>query len=467
MRKYVIAAGLAAGTLVAGTLALNVPAAQAGTGGEQPPAGVVSPTPASGTPHLANSSNPVEQVHELVQCGGTMYAVGFFSSILQGSKTYPRTDIFSFSATAPYKVTSWAPQVVGSTRVNNDGADAINSIAFAGGNCADAYIGGHFTSVNGTSVQNIAQISTTTGNVVSTFGHNANGGVNTLLAVGSHLLTGGAFTSVNNSSADPYFASLNTTTGKDDGFLHLGVSGHYVFHNVTANTTHVYNQQLSHGGSLDLVEGDFTSVGGLPRQQIFMLNVGGSAAAVTGWTSPEFSQPCSDSEPFYVRAAAWSPDDATVYVADTGYKPFNEPAGTFPRSGLCDAAAAFPASQTSVSHKWINYTGCDSLYSAAADNNAAYFAGHERYSMNPVGCNFLGKGGYNAPGMEGLDPASGALYINSAGTAGYYSRARGLGAADMMVAAAAGLWIASDNFEGSNTCGGVSGLAGICFLPYS
>ena len=87
--------------------------------------------------------------------------------------------------------------------------------------------------------------------------------------------------------------------------------------------------------------------------------------------------------------------------------------------------------------------------------------------MNPVGCNFLGNGGYNAPGMEGLDPANGALYINSAGTAGYYSRARGLGAADMMVAAAAGLWIASDNFDGSNTCGGVSGLAGICFLPYS
>ena len=108
MRKYVIAAGL-----VAGTLALNVPAAQAGTGGEHPPAGVVLPTPATGTPHLANSSNPVEQVHELVQCGGTMYAVGFFSSILQGSKTYPRTDIFSFSATAPYKVTSWAPHVVG------------------------------------------------------------------------------------------------------------------------------------------------------------------------------------------------------------------------------------------------------------------------------------------------------------------------------------------------------------------
>jgi hypothetical protein len=36
-----------------------------------------------------------------------------------------------------------------------------------------------------------------------------------------------------------------------------------------------------------------------------------------------------------------------------------------------------------------------------------------------------------------------------------------------MLITSAGLWIASDNLQGSNTCGGVSGLAHICFLPYS
>jgi hypothetical protein len=30
----------------------------------------------------------------------------------------------------------------------------------------------------------------------------------------------------------------------------------------------------------------------------------------------------------------------------------------------------------------------------------------------------------------------------------------------------AGLWIASDNFGGNTQCGGVSGYAGICYLPY-
>jgi len=35
-----------------------------------------------------------------------------------------------------------------------------------------------------------------------------------------------------------------------------------------------------------------------------------------------------------------------------------------------------------------------------------------------------------------------------------------------MLLTSAGLWTASDNFDGSDTCGGVSGHAGICFLPY-
>ena len=126
---------------------------------------------------------------------------------------------------------------------------------------------------------------------------------------------------------------------------------------------------------------------------------------------------------------------------------------------------AFPATQASVSPEWMNQTGCDSLYTAAADSHGAYFGGHERWSMNPNACDALGPGGYNAPGMEGLNPANGALFVNSAGSAGYYSRARGLGADDMLLTSA-GLWIASDNLDNSDTCGGVSGHAGICFLPY-
>jgi hypothetical protein len=446
VRKYLIAAAAALGLTT-----LGIPAAQAGTGGEQPPAGVVSATPATSTPHLLTTTSTTEQIRQLVPCGGTMYAVGTFSTIRRGSTNYARTDIFSFSASAPYTVTSWAPKVVGSTSTGENGTNAVNSIAFAGGNCSVAYIGGHFTSVNGTSVSNIAAISTSTGNVISTFGHSANGGVNTLAAVNGHLLAGGTFTSVNGANV-PYMVSLSPSTGKSDGFLNLSISG-----------SMVYNQQLSHGGTLDLVEGAFSSAGGQTRHQMFMLNVGGTKASVTGWYSPDFNVSCVTT--FWARAASWSPDDSTVYVATTGFH-ISGGSSNGPQTGPCDVALAYPATQASVNHKWINFTGCDSLYATAADSKGAYFAGHERWSMNQEACDTLGPGGYNAPGMEGLDPANGHLYVNKANTAGLYSRARGLGADDMLFTSA-GLWIASDNAFGSSTCGGVSGLAGICFLPYA
>jgi hypothetical protein len=107
---------------------------------------------------------------------------------------------------------------------------------------------------------------------------------------------------------------------------------------------------------------------------------------------------------------------------------------------------------------WINYTGCDSLFAAAADASTVYFAGHERWSQNPSGCDSQGPGAIPAPGMEGLSPADGSLTSNP-------TRDRGLGADDMLITTA-GLWIASDNDENSNKCGGVGEHAGICLLPY-
>jgi len=456
VRGALIAAAAAA--MVAGALGLPaVPPALAQTG-------PVSPVPVAGTPTLVNTGT-TEQIRQLADCGGTMYAVGTFTQISWNGTTYDRNNAFAFSDTAPFTVTSWNPDINGT----------VNTIAFSGGNCADAYIGGQFTSAGGTAVKNIAEIDTTTGAVVPTFKDNASGQVETILAVNGHLLTGGFFKGINGSLADPYYASLSPATGMDDGFVHLNISGHYVFYKVKNNSTEVYNQQLSHSGTLDLVEGDFTSVGGQNRRQIFMIDVSGTTATLTGWSSPEFdgSSPttypyynCGDSHPFYVHAASWSPDDSTIYLADTGYKPYNWD-GTFPLVGLCDAVAAFPATQQEVTHDWINYTGCNSLYSTAADSSAVYVGGHERWADNPDGCKHAGPGYIPAPGMGGFTPGAsgGSLLLNSAGTAGLYSRSRGRGADDMLLTSA-GLWIASDNYGGNTSCGGQSGYSGLCFLPY-
>jgi hypothetical protein len=409
--------------------------------------GGVSPTPASGTPELLAPTSTEQNVRQIVQCGSTMYAVGTFTQIKQKGVTHQVNNAFSFSATAPFALTGWAPDVNGT----------VNSIAFVGGNCADAYLGGQFTSINGTAVRNIAEVNTSTGQVVASFGHTASAQVETLLGYNGHLLVGGDFASINGSKADPYMASLNPSTGKNDGFLNLGISGQ-----VPNGPTKVYNQQLSHSGTLDLVEGNFTSVGGLPRQQIFMLDLSGTTATVTAWTSSEFSQDCVAKESNYVRDAAWSPDDSTVYVADTGLHVahWNH---KFPLTGLCDAAAAFPATQAAVSDDWINYFGCDSSYSVAADSSTVYVGGHMRWSQNAFGCNHKRSGAVSDPGLQGLDPATGDVEPNSSG-APIYSMSRAN--ADDMLLTSAGLWIASSNRFGSVKCGDVGAHSGICFLPY-
>ena len=436
--KRRLTAIIGAAALAASVMGVAAPASAA--------TGPVSATPAAGTPELATTGT-TEQVRQIAQCGNTMYAVGTFTSIAWNGTTYTRNNVFSFSATAPYAVTSWNPDANG----------IVNGITFSP-DCSTAYLGGEFTTVGGATATDIAAVSTSTGALVTAFGHDASNQVETLQYYNGHILTGGYYKTINGSSANPYMTSLNATTGKDDGFIHLSISGNYQFPGVGSNPTRVYNQQLSNSGTLDLVEGDFTSVGGQARQQIFMLNLSGSTAAVTGWTSPELNTNCNYNEAFYAQAASWSPDDSTIYVATTGYKPNGTPAGATPRTGPCDAAIAYPSTQTSVSHLWINYTGCDSLYSTAADASTAYFGGHERWSENPNDCDAQGPGAIVAPGMEGLSPATGALTFNP-------TRGRGDGADDMLITST-GLWIASDNAQNTDMCGGKFNHAGICLLPY-
>jgi len=476
--RWKVTGGAVAAAAILGA-GLSYPAVPAGAAntvtGRLAAASGVKPSAAPGTPQLNKTGTNEEVIRELVPCGDTMYAVGRFTSIKHGATIYSRNNIFSFKKTAPFTVTAWAPNVNGQ----------VNAIAFNGSNCSRAYIGGSFTSVSGTAVSNIAEISTSSGNVISTFGHSANNQVWTMVYAKGHLLTGGDFHFVNGSK-NPFMASLSPVTGKDDGFVHLNISGDYQYCaqggspcTKNSHSSQVYNQQLSHSGNLDLVEGRFTSVGGQPRQQIFMLNLGGAKATVTGWTSPEWDgsnkssfplYQCWPSLAFYVRTAAWSPGDSTVYLATTGLRPAQNLAKGA-RTGLCDSVTAWPAAQHSVTHNWIEYSGCDSYYSVAADNGAVYAAGHPRWANNSNACNAQGTGAVPDPGLQGLNPANGIVELNSGGTALYtMTRAN----ADNMLVTSAGLWIGSTNRYTVNKCGDLKGPpghnsadhAGICFLPY-
>src|SRR5437016_382507 len=98
-------AALCALTVGAAGLMPEVAAAQNGPANSAP----ASPNPATGTPALAPTGT-TEQIRQLVACNGVMYAVGSFTQISgfngTSTQTFTRTNIFSFSQSAPYTVTS-------------------------------------------------------------------------------------------------------------------------------------------------------------------------------------------------------------------------------------------------------------------------------------------------------------------------------------------------------------------------
>ncbi len=430
----------------------------------------VQPTPAAYTPSIATTSTDgtTETIRRLVACGGNMYAVGRFASIKQVSPaaTLTRNNAFSFSATTG-TLTGFNPNVNGQ----------VNSIALSK-DCSIAYLGGSFNRVGTKAVHNLAAVRTSTGQVISTVASAVSGPVQTVqLTANGHLILGGTFTGVNGSFANRYLASVNPSTGKDDGYVRLGITGKYLFtdqagHHSVTNGTQVYNTQLSPDGTKMLAEGVFTSVGGQRRQQVFMLDLRNTAAVLDAWYPPELNAFCAVTLPFYIRAAAWSADGTKVYTAATGYKPASGPGfrTSEPRAGLCDALAQFPSTGTNVGRIWVKYTGCDSYYSAAEDGRAVFAGGHERWANNPDGCDVAGPGAVTDPGLAGFEIDTGSVLTPDDGTttAGRYQRAKGLGADDM-VFTSLGLWIASDNGTSSGTaqqCGGVDGHAGICLLQY-
>lgn len=442
-KKLLVAAALTAVSTIAGVVGLPAvsPAGAAGTR--------VGTTPADYTPWLS-ADTPNQYVRYLRPCGKLMYAVGRISDVQQGSggdaaPHYHRYNAFSFSMTTG-AVTNWAPRFNGEVR----------SIVF-GPKCGTAYLGGSFTKVNGVRARHIVALNARTGQIRSGFRHAANAEVDTLQFSHGQILAGGRFTRINGAKR-VLFASLNPRTGAATKYARFQIAGYY------ANTMPViWNSQRSNAGSRMLIEGVFTSINGKPRQQIAMLNLGRKHASLNGWTSREFRRACRVQESFYVRSAAWGPNDGTVYIATTGGRPAKGPGSRVgePRAGLCDAAAAFPAAAHRVSHRWVNYTGCDSLYGIAADNRDVYVTGHERWANNSNACNQSKPPAVNRPGVGSINPRT--------GMATPWNPTRSLGhGGDAMRLTSGGLWIGSDNFTNglAQMCGGQDHHGGICYFPY-
>src|SRR5215831_3400483 len=239
------------------------------------------------------------------------------------------------------------------------------------------YIGGSFTTVNGTSSPGLAQLSVDPGQpddgqLVPGFAAPITGTVHALALDGNSLYVGGNYRTLikNGIPKEKGIARLDATTGSADGSFTFTL-GNPIPH----DALQVEEMSLTPDASTLIIGGTFLSVNGQSIPRVALLATGGGLGAtgtLDNWSAPILANNCS-SEHDEIRSLDSSPDGSYFVIATTGYRS----AGG---ASVCDAAARFEtgATGTSVQPTWVNYAGGDSLYAAVVSGSAVYIGGHNR-----------------------------------------------------------------------------------------
>jgi hypothetical protein len=402
--------------------ALSVPAvALAAT-----PAQVVSANPIDSTPHVLDGHvSAVARVGHIVVLGGTFTQVQN-----QGqSAILTRNALLAYDETTGKVSTTFVP-VVGTGKF-------VNSIV-SSGDGSSVYVGGTFTSINGTATGRIARINVNTGQLVA--GFNAarpNAAVNDMELSNGRLIVAGDFSKMTPpakaSQARGAIASVDPTTGAlttavTDTFSGIGTKG----------TTSVSGIDVTPAGDRLVAIGNFSLVDGQPRSLIAELNIGGATSSLASWNTtqyPAFDTGgvtwCSKAFPSYMRDVAYSADGNSFIVVTTG---------GFRSGRLCDTQARWETyGGANQSPTWVDWTGGDTTTAieTSADGRIVYVGGHFRWLNNPFTSDHSGAGAVPRVGLAAIDPRNGLPYSWNP------TRDRGYGVYDFL-SVPDGLFVGSD-----------------------
>lgn len=371
---------------------------------------VVNADPVNNTPHVLDG-----EVDSIAQVGDTVILGGSFTQVsnAQGTETFARRNLVAFDA------------ATGQIRPFNPSPDGQVTTVIAAADGRSVYIGGSFNTVNGETRRKLARVDVTTGANVSGFRNVAsNGIVRDLRLIGTRLWVAGAFTTMTGSTQGQ-LVTLNASTGVPDGYMTLAVAGRH-----NGGTTAVHKIDVSADGTKLVGIGNFLTVNGQDRRQIFMLDISGGSPAVADWQTNFYTATCSSSFDTYMRDLDFAPDGSYFVVSTTGGF----------RAGLaCDTQARFNTARTGtgITAEWVNTTGGDTTYAVEVTGAAVYVGGHFRWANNPSASDRAGAGAVARDGIAALDPINGMPLSWNPG------RTRGVGVFDML-ATPTGLWVASD-----------------------
>ncbi len=166
----------------------------------------------------------------------------------------------------------------------------------------------------GSVATNVALFALSTGARVTTFQPViADGTINTMQLVGSHLLLGGYFSRIDG-VARQGLASVNYATGALEPYFNINLTGHHNFRGALVNgqcptgvagcgQTGAISMSVSPDGSRVVVIGNFTNVKdpvngktGYARDQIVNIQLSPTVPYVDpNWSTPTFTNKCSSS----------------------------------------------------------------------------------------------------------------------------------------------------------------------------
>jgi hypothetical protein len=389
---------------------------------------LVSTTPGNKTPNILDG-----EVDAILDTGTRVYVGGSFTQAQNHgdtATTFPRAYLLAFDKATGSIDTTFAPVL------NN----RVYSII--AGPAGTIYLGGQFTTINGTNRRKVAQLDGATGALVAAFKNTAtNGTIFDLAVVQGHLVATGIFTLVGGLTRNG-LASLNPTTGVVDAWLTSSLTGHHNYDGVSGANAGVGGTKLAvtPDGAALWVIGNFKQADGVTHDQIAKYDLAAAAATLSAWNTTSFAATCNKKAfDNWVRSIAMSPDGSYFVVVGTG--------GPYGNTVLCDSASRWETGSTgaTVTPTWVDWAGGDTFLSVAISEQAVYVGGHFRWLNNSLGADNAKPGAVGRASIAALDPLSGTPLSWNPGR-----NPRGFGVTAMVVSSD-GLWLGYDtDYLGNN-----------------
>ena len=341
-----------------------------------------------------NSPGVVDgRVEAIAIDGDTVYVGGNFTQIREplDGEILDQPYLFAYSKSSGNIIRNFDPLL-------DNRVLALETI----GDGSGVFAAGVFGQLNGeTGRRGLVKIDVN-GDRVSGFGARPNKAVSTLVRLGNTLYVGGPFDKISGTFVE-HLAAVDIVTGAIDPGLNFDFDGP-IPSTRTTSVQSVDDIDVTTDGQLLVMAGNFTSINGLSRTRLAVIELEGQAV-VSNWNTDVFTAQCPAASlfPQYIRGIDISPDNTYLVVGTTGHIIRDNPA--------CDGITRFELTDLTnpnVQPTWANFA-TDSVYDVVSTGHAVYTGGHFRLLNNSVSMNggVQGPGAIVRLGMAALDPLNG------------------------------------------------------------